>query len=325
MGSCLLPQAGPNRAMSEFEWIRKYFAPLATSEGAAGLEDDVAALSELDGPLAITIDTLVEGVHFLSSDPIDTVARKLVRVNVSDLLAKGARPSEALLSIAWPRGRAETDMAQFAAALGDELSIQGATLVGGDTVATDGPLVLTLTFTGVCAGDGPVRRSDAGPGDEVWVSGLIGAGGLGLAAAKSGHADQWLDHYRVPEIPPLAAADMVAEFASASMDVSDGLLADAARLAAASGLQLHIDFDRVPFAEHGGDLQQAVTMASAGDDYQILFTADPAIRPELTAFAADEGLELTLIGTVSEGAGLSVTYQSGLVNLPETLGFEHDV
>lgn len=325
MGSCLPLRAGPNRAMSEFEWIRKYFAPLATSEGAAGLEDDVAALSEPDGPLAITVDTLVEGVHFLASDPIDTVARKLVRVNVSDLLAKGTRPSEALLSIVWPRGRAEADMAQFAAALGDELTTQGATLIGGDTVTIDGPLVLTLTFTGVCAGDGPVRRSDASPGDDIWVSGVIGAGGLGLAAAKSGQASQWLDHYRVPNIPPLAAADVVAEFASASMDVSDGLLADAAKLATASGLRLHIDLDRVPFAEHAGDEHQALAMASAGDDYQILLTADAAIRPELTAFAADEGLKLTLIGSVSEGTGLSVTYQSRAVNLPETLGFEHNV
>lgn len=311
--------------MSEFEWIRKYFAPLATSEGAAGLEDDVAALSETDSPLAITVDTLVEGVHFLASDPIDTVARKLVRVNVSDLLAKGTRPSEALLSIAWPRGRAEADMAQFAAALGDELTTQGAALVGGDTVTTDGPLVLTLMFTGVCAGDGPVRRSDAGSGDDVWVSGLVGAGGLGLVAAKSGQAGQWLDHYRIPKIPRLAVADLVAEFANASMDLSDGLLADAAKLAAASGLQVQIDLDRVPFAEHAHDEQQALTMASAGDDYQILLTADPAIRSELTAFAADEGLELTLIGSVSDGAGLSVTYQSRSVNLPETLGFEHDV
>ncbi len=321
----MLVEAGPNRAMSEFEWIRKYFAPLATSEGAVGLKDDVAALSEPEGPLAITVDTLVEGVHFLASDPIDTVARKLVRVNVSDLLSKGARPSEALLSIAWPSGRGEAELARFATALGDELSQQEASLVGGDTVITHGPLVLTLTLTGVCEGDGPVRRSDASPGDDVWITGDIGAGGLGLSAATSGQEGRWLDRYRVPKIAPLAAADMIAEFAGASMDVSDGLLADAAKLCRASAVQLHIDLDRVPFAEQPGEVERALVLSSAGDDYQILFTADPAIRAELTAFAADEGLELTAIGHVSEGAGLTASYQSNAVNLPETLGFEHDV
>lgn len=310
--------------MREFDWIRKYAAPLAIAEGAAGFEDDVAALREPDGPIAITMDTLVEGVHFLTTDPIETIARKLVRVNVSDLLAKGARPSEALLSVAWPEHRQEEDFGAFFQALGEELDLYEAGLIGGDTVSTAGPLVLTLTFTGDCAGDGPVRRSDADIGDDVWVTGLIGAGGLGLEAARMGQAGEALNHYRCPNIPPLSAADMVADYANASMDVSDGLLADAAKLASASGAGIAITLDRTPFARAPESLEQAVAFASAGDDYQILLTANSDARAEIESFAEESSFRVTRIGTLSEAAGLRVFWAGEAVNLPERLGFEHE-
>ena len=232
--------------MDEFDLIRKYFAPLATSPGADGLRDDVAEIGTLDGGarLIATKDAIVEGVHFLSDDPIDTVARKLVRVNVSDIIAKGARPDGALLALVWPKGRSVEEIGGFAQALGEDLARWGAQLVGGDTTSTDGPLTLSLTLFGRCGARGPVRRSGARAGDDLWVTGVIGDGWLGLQAAKGALAKLGAEEraflvarYRVPEPPPLAVADLVAEFASSSIDISDGLVADAGHIAEASGVE----------------------------------------------------------------------------------------
>ncbi|MEL6258575.1 MAG: thiamine-phosphate kinase, partial [Pseudomonadota bacterium] len=240
--------------MDEFDIIETMFAPIAGAPGAAGLRDDVAELDCGDGRLVATCDTIVEGVHFLSDDPIETVARKLVRVNVSDLLSKGARPKDALLSLAWPQGRSTEALQSFANALGDDLSHWGACLVGGDTVRMSGPLTLTLTLTGGCGERGPVRRSGASAGETVWVTGVIGAGALGLAAARRGETDWPASAYRLPELPRLAVADLIADYATASMDLSDGLVGDAGKLADASGVALCLDFDSVPWALRSNDL-----------------------------------------------------------------------
>ncbi|MCA8905409.1 MAG: thiamine-phosphate kinase, partial [Hyphomonas sp.] len=134
--------------MAERVWIAKYFAPAAVSPGAAGLLDDVAELATGSDARIVTTDALIEAVHFLRSDPPETVARKLVRVNVSDILAKGARPSEALLTLAWPQGRDEAELARFAEALTDELEHWNIQLLGGDTTSSPGGLFLSLTLTG---------------------------------------------------------------------------------------------------------------------------------------------------------------------------------
>ena len=159
--------------MTESGWIRKYIAPLVSAPGADGLRDDVAVLSAR-GPTIATMDTLVEGVHFLSSDPCATIAQKLIRVNASDILAKGAEPAEALLSIAWPMGRPESEFSELVTGMASDIEDFGIALIGGDLVGTDGPLTLTLTLTGVCISKGPVRRSTDQPGQEPWVNGEIG-------------------------------------------------------------------------------------------------------------------------------------------------------
>lgn len=314
--------------MDEFDLIRTYFAPLATASGADGLRDDVALVAP---GLIVTQDAMVEGVHFLSSDPLSTVARKLVRVNVSDIIAKGGRPDAALLSLVWPAGRPVGEIAGFAQALGEDLTHWGAHLVGGDTTSTPGPFTLSLTLLGKTGVRGPVRRSGAAPGEDVWVSGTIGDGWLGLQAARGGlehlsEADRasLIARYRVPEPPPLALAELVAAFATASIDVSDGLVADAGHIADASGVRVVIRADVVPLGKAGrnfllgpgGDIRALLT---GGDDYHTLFTAPPAHREAIGA----SGLAVTVIGEVAEGAGVEVLGGSGESLALDSQGWRH--
>ena len=303
--------------MPEFDWISRYFAPLAASEGADGLRDDVAVLDTEGGVLVATVDALVEGVHFFSDDPIETIARKLVRVNVSDLIAKGARPREALLTLGWSEARSENELAAFAKALGEELAQWGARLVGGDTVRNPGGLFLSLTMTGLCGANGPVRRLGAQDGDDLWVTGEIGAGALGLAAARGEIEDaEMLTRYRVPSIPQLSTSDIIAKYATASLDISDGLLADALHLAEASGVRLRLDLDTVPLARPATDLEALLALCTGGDDYQVLFSARPEYREMLVSNAKR-------IGNVEAGSGLKISHAGRRVNLPETLGYQH--
>lgn len=310
--------------MGERAWISRYFKPLATGAGAAALTDDVAELSASGGPLIATVDALVEGVHFLASDPLDSVARKLVRSNVSDILAKGARPREALLTLGWPQNRGEAQLAQFASALGEDLDAWGAHLVGGDTTCSPAGLFLSLTLTGVCGPRGPVRRSGGQVGDDLWVTGEIGAPCRGFRALQAGQpGDRWVSAYREPRLPPLDVARLVQDHATASMDVSDGLLGDARMLAAASDVAVEVDLTAVPFAGGAGTLNERLELAIWGDDYQVLFAAPPAAAGQITAQAAESGVKVSRIGTLSAGSGLVAVLDGESVNLPETLGFEH--
>lgn len=309
--------------MAERDWIRRYFAPLAGSQGAAGLTDDTAELYPASGPTVITTDAMVEGVHFLATDPIDTVARKLVRVNVSDILSSGAMPSEALLTLGWPADRPETELATFAAALGEELEAWIAGLIGGDTVSSPAGLFLSLTMTGRCLGAGPVRRSGAKAEDDLWVTGEIGGARRGFLARAAGEASPWIGVLHAPDLPPLAAAGLLARHATAAMDVSDGLLGDARSLAEASGVGAEIDFESVPFAGGAANLAEMIDLVTWGDDYQLLFTAPPDAREKLLLEAAQQGIRISRIGQIRAEPGLFVTSESGPVNLPETVAFEH--
>lgn len=299
-------------AIRETDWIRRYIAPLARSAEADDLRDD-AAFAELNGLHALSTDMLVEGRHFRPEDPLDTVGQKLVRVTVSDLIAKGALPSRVLLSIAWPDHRPEAAFAALMAGIGTDLAQFHIALIGGDTVGTDGPLCLNLIGIGTAAGRQLVRRSGAVAGHWVVVSGTIGAGGLGLAAAQAGRSDSFAAHYRVPALAPLSAARLVSDHASASLDVSDGLLIDAARLAEVSGVGLEIDLAAVPLARPGDLVEDILAQCTAGDDYQILMCIPPGT--DLPGFRR--------IGRVVPGAGLTLHHRGQSVPLPQRLGFEH--
>jgi thiamine-monophosphate kinase len=309
--------------VSERDWISRYFAPLVSAPGAAALRDDVAELSA-GARMIVTTDALVEGVHFLPDDPIETVARKLVRTNVSDILAKGGRPHEALLTLGWPTGREEDQLARFAAALGEELARWGASLIGGDTTASPQGLFLSLTLTGTCGPEGPVRRSGAKAGDVLWVTGQIGAACRGFRALKVGQMDDpFVECYREPALAPPGIVDLLRKYATASMDVSDGLLGDASMLAAASGLAITVDLDTVPFTGEASSLEERLELASWGDDYQVLFAAPESASARIRGDATETGLQVARIGHFASGSGLLVIAEGVAVNLPETLGFEH--
>lgn len=270
--------------------------------------------------LVLTHDMIVEGVHFLPGDPPGDVAWKLVAVNLSDLAGKGAKPFGVLLS--FTLGEAAWDRA-FAEGLGAALAAFGLPLLGGDTVASP-TRALGLTAIGRATGAVP-SRSGARAGDLLWVSGTIGDAGAGLAALRAGAEEPALiERYRSPR-PRLEAGELLAPLVGAMMDVSDGLLIDAKRMAAASDCGLAIELEAIPLsaaflAARGEARLEAVT---AGDDYELLFAAPPAAAPALLALAEEIGLPFSRIGRFEAGAGLTLTERGEAVPLPASLGFEH--
>jgi thiamine-monophosphate kinase len=348
----------------EFEVIRNLFAPLATDAAARGLIDDVAVLSAR-GELVVTTDAIVEGVHFLADDPIETVASKALRVNISDLVAKGAKPASALLSLIWPNHRPADEIARFANALGRDLKHFGASLVGGDTTSTPGPLTISMTLFGEPLGERTPSRADAKAGEDLWlIGGEIGSAWMGLQLRtgamkldeiRRGRVEEvarleseaaaphmpayltlpgeafdaeaaWLMSLYLAPFVRLECAPIVARFARASMDVSDGLVADARKLAAASGVSLRIEANEIPFSipaqrwfETGGDFRKLVT---GGDDYVVLFTASPDAREELLA-SEGVALRLSRIGAVEPGEGVTLVDRQGVpIPIPDA-GYSH--
>jgi thiamine-monophosphate kinase len=295
--------------------IARYFRPLATDPGAFGLHDDAAILKPSGDDLVVTTDALVEGVHFLPDDPPDTIARKALRVNLSDLAAKGATPAGFVLTLAL-RDASDVWLAPFARGLGEDAGLFGCPLLGGDTVSTPGPLMISITAFGRVSPGKMVHRSGAKPGDRVVVTGTIGDAALGLDILKGGAAatgiagdteprEMLVGRYRVPQ-PRNALATAIRDHAHAAMDVSDGLAGDLAKLCAASDVSAVIDAPSVPLSVAAAALlaRGAVgieAIVAGGDDYEIL-SAIPENRWE--AFVRDArlaGVAVASIGTVIAG------------------------
>jgi thiamine-monophosphate kinase len=274
---------------------------LATDPAARGLMDDAALL----GDLVLTTDTLVEGVHYLPDDPPESVGWKLAAVNLSDLAAKGAVPVGCLLNYALSGDDAWD--AAFLDGLAEALGRYRMPLLGGDTVS--GTRSYSLTAIGRAAN--PPSRAGAQAGDALWVTGTLGDAGAGLAIARGGEGPaELLARYRKPT-PRLAEGIALAPHVHAMMDVSDGLLLDASRMADASGLAVAVELAQVPLSPHLGDPLAATT---AGDDYELLFAAPPGLTPPVPA---------TLIGHFAAGAGLSLSHRGEPVALPAALGWLH--
>lgn len=306
----------PNQSTSgEDALIARYFRPLATDPGAFGLVDDAAVLKSDGGEIVVTTDAIVEGVHYLPQDPPDTVARKALRVNLSDLAAKGAVPAGFVLTLAL-RAADDAWLAPFARALGEDATLFNCPLLGGDTVSTPGPAMVSITAFGRVPSGKMVHRSGARPGDRIVVSGTIGDAALGLAILKGGAAGKALagdaaakemlvGRYRVPQ-PRNALAQAVRDHASAAMDVSDGLAGDLAKLCAASAVSAVIDAQSIPLSAAAATLLargtvDIGTIVSGGDDYEILCTI-PENRFEAFAQAAGQaGMAASSIGTVIAG------------------------
>jgi thiamine-monophosphate kinase len=298
---------------------------LATHPAARGLLDDAAVLAFGGSNLVLTHDMIVEGVHFLAADPPADVAWKLLAVNLSDLAAKGAVPLGVLAGYALS-GSAEWDAA-FVRGLGEAIRAFEVPLLGGDTVAVPSGAPRSFGLTAIGRSDGPVpSRSGARPGERLWISGTIGDGGAGLRAARGEIENSvLLDRYRRPG-PRLAAGQALAPFVTAMMDVSDGLLIDAARMASASGLGVEIDLELVPLsAEYrsacGDDLAAVLAAATAGDDYELLFSASDT--DAIGGIARGLSVPLTAIGRFAAGAGLKLRHRGAPVRHDGPLGWEH--
>ena len=306
------PGAG---ASGEDSLIARYFKPLATDPGAFNLGDDAAILKAQGEDIVVTTDAIVEGVHFLPDDPPDTVARKALRVNLSDLAAKGATPAGFVLALAL-RAADDAWLTPFARGLGSDAGLFGCPLLGGDTVSTPGPLMISITAFGRVPPGKMVHRSGAKPGDRLVVTGTIGDAALGLDILKGGPAAAALadaaakamlvGRYRVPQ-PRNAIADAVRDHAHAAMDVSDGLAGDLAKLCAASGVSAVIDAPSIPLSAAAATLLACGTVGieaivSGGDDYEIL-CAIPENRLEAFERAAElAGVAVTSIGIIIAGS-----------------------
>ena len=310
---------------AEFGLIARHFRPLA---GPGGLEllDDGALLRPPPGrELVFTADAMVAGVHFLPDDPADTVGAKLLRVNLSDLAAMGAVPLAYLMTISAPRDTGDGWFAAFAAGLLRDQARFGVTLLGGDTTATPGPMTLSLTAIGHVAPGRALRRLGAAAGDEVWVTGTIGDGALGLLALQGRVADPegWLaSRYRLPQ-PRLGLA--LHGIASACMDVSDGLVQDLGHLCRAAGLGAVIEaalVPRSPAARAAGEdwLKACLT---GGDDYELLMAVPPQQVDALLAEAAALGMAVTRIGQFEAGAQVRVVDGTGAAVSLDRPGWSH--
>ncbi len=309
--------------MAESVWIDKYFRPLVQSEGAAGLTDDVASLS-YDQTRIVTTDTIIENVHFLPDDPMDSVGHKIVTVNVSDILSKGAYPTEAVLNLTWSRNRKEIELEEFATGLGRMLRNCDVRLIGGDTTTHSGNIVVSMTLHGQCLSNHPIRRSTGNVFDLVWVTGKIGGSGLGLQSLKGNRIyNEFVQTYRYPAPPDRIIARAISDFATASMDVSDGLLLDVNRLSRASGLGAKINLETVPLAFESEREELILEQCTSGDDYQILFTTPETRKSQIIECAQKDDWEVSCIGVLQPNLGLRICLGDHEIKLPERLGYIH--
>jgi thiamine-monophosphate kinase len=303
------------QASGEDSLIARYFRPLATDPGAFGLTDDAAVLKALGEDIVVTTDAIVEGVHFLSDDPPHTVAKKALRVNLSDLAAKGATPAGFVLTLAL-RGVDETWLAAFARGLEEDAGAFNCPLLGGDTVSTPGPLMVSITAFGRVPQDRMVHRSGAKPGDHILVTGTIGDAALGLDILRNGKAavalasdaasrEMLIGRYRVPQ-PRSALALAIRAHAHAAMDVSDGLAGDLAKLCAASGMSAVIDLPAIPLSKAtsavlAGGAVSMDAILSGGDDYEILCAVPQGAFGEFMQATGEVGVAASPIGTIMAG------------------------
>ena len=302
----------------EFEQIARLFRPLTRgAPEALGLLDDAAVLPSQPGfDLVVTKDCIVEGVHFLAGTPPDLIARKLVRVNLSDLAAKAAGPYGYFLAVSWPASFGWPEREAFAEGLRQDGDAFGLVLLGGDTTSTPGPLTLSMTMLGWVPAGRAVLRSGAKAGDLLMVSGVIGDGMLGLAAARGEIADSdgtLRERYQAPT-PRLDLRDVLRLGASAACDVSDGLVADVGHIGRASGVGFELDLGRVPLSgaarawvDAQPDRAAAIArLVTGGDDYEVACTGSTPM-PGFTVI----GSAVTAVGVATRLDGLSVDCGAG--------------
>ena len=299
--------------ISEDDLIARFFAPIA-GQGGLGLRDDAAVVAI--GPneeLVVTSDALAAGVHFFADDPPDSIARKALRVNLSDLAAKGADPAGFLLSLALPQDWREEWLRKFADALAQDARAYTCPLLGGDTIRSPGGLFLSVTAFGTVPRGTMVPRTSARAGDRIYVSGFLGDAALGLLLRKGalnkpldpGTRDILLDRYLHPQ-PRFALAPILRAHACAAMDISDGLIGDLTKMLRVSGVSGRVDLPRIPFSDAAraalkADANLEECLLTGGDDYEILCTVPPHRSASFEKAARSVHIAVTAIGTVEPG------------------------
>lgn len=315
--------------MNEFELIRRYFTrPAGDADVLVGIGDDAAVLGT-SPRLAVTVDTLVETVHFPLRTAADAVGHRALAVNLSDIAAMGARPRWCLLALTLPEGEPAW-LEAFAGGFHALAERYGVALVGGNL--THGPLSVTVTVLGAFADGAPLTRSGGRAGDDVYVTGTLGDGAGGLALlrdggeAADGEAGRALIERFLRPVPRVEAGVALAGVASAAIDVSDGLGADLEHLCTASGCGADVDVERVPLsAELAAAFAPEAALARAlagGDDYELCFSAAPGDGERVEAAMRSAGTPVTRIGTLTEGSGIVWRRGGERVDLP-TEGYLH--
>jgi thiamine-monophosphate kinase len=300
---------------AEDKLIARFFQPIAIHPGALGLADDAAFITPPPGcDLVLKTDAIIGGVHFLAEDAAHTVACKALRVNLSDLAAKGARPLGFLLSLALPQDIGDNWLVNFAEGLRADSVLYACPLFGGDTDRTPGPITISIAMFGSVPVGTMVRRAGAKPGDRVFVSGTIGDAALGLAVRKGKHwklseaqRQHLVARYLLPQ-PRNALAEAVRKHASASMDVSDGLAGDFAKLCRASQVGASIAVERIPFSDAAkavlaADPAMRETALTGGDDYEIVCTVPAAKAESFRAAAQAANVAVSEVGEIEAGEG----------------------
>ncbi|WP_425449899.1 thiamine-phosphate kinase [Virgifigura deserti] len=326
------------RLPGEFDLIARYFRPLAAGRpGALGLTDD-AALIDIDPGhrLVVTADALIAGVHFLDTDSADLVARKMLRVNLSDLAAMGARPLAYFLTIAFSDAIAEPWVESFSRGLAADQMEFSVALMGGDVTATPGPLTLSLTALGQVGAGRALLRSGARAGDCLMVSGTVGDAALGLKVLRGGLPDLAARHraflgdrYHLPQ-PRLALGEALSKkgLATAVLDVSDGLVGDLGHICETSHCGAVLEAARIPLSEAARaalDMDPALrrTVVTGGDDYELLVAVPADRAAETGALGERLGVPLTVIGRITDGSAVRVEDESGQAISLESGGYRH--
>ena len=325
-----------DKKTDEFSRIANVFAPLAKGyPGAFGLSDDAAVMQLSAGyELVVTTDTLIAGVHFLTDDEPGSIAAKLLRVNLSDLAAMGARPIGYTLNIALPSAIGDQWLEAFAAGLASDQTEFSVTLIGGDSVTTSGPIALTLTAFGDVVCGAALRRSGAKAEDIIYVSGTIGDGAIGLAVAAGGleslsarDRDYLRQRYMRPE-PRVALGQKLCDVAHAAIDVSDGFVADLGHIAECSNVSIEVDAEKIPLSDAvRAALDQKVasieSVLTGGDDYELAVSVPGSAKNIMSSLSRSLDVQLTEVGRVCEGIGVRILDKNGANIAPVRKGYVH--
>ncbi len=324
-----------DRRPGEFELIRRYLAPLANNNTSLGLEDDAAVFVPPDGQeLVFTKDALAEAVHFFSDDAPELIAQKALRVNLSDLAAKGAEPIGYLLALCLPENWSEKWLESFCSGLSKDQAHYGISLFGGDTIKSVGGTVISVTAVGAAPAGKTVKRSGAGAGDIFYVTGTLGDSALGLQIKKgaypeldSAHRAYLEQRYLLPE-PRTGFSPVLSEFASAAMDVSDGIFADLRHLCHASGVGAHIRTADLPLSDAArtvmrSDRSSEATVFLGGDDYELLVAVPPDVKQEFERAAERRGVPVSAIGAATKDTEIAILDGDGKPVAFSARGYTH--